>query len=382
MKKSKLFFKALSALFAFLMCFSCFTGFSVAAGNPTLTVVGGEVEAGGEITVFINMSNNPGIAGMDTYLSYDSSVLTPIAVNQGSALTGVTVMSNLNAPNFKVSDELLAITMFGAEDSSKNGTFFKVTFKVNNSATDISSVITLECSDATNQELDDVSVNTTAGSVNVVAGEKKDNDKKEEDTKDEVKGTIKLRTKASKIKYMAGRSSTKFEPDANATRYEVLECFYNLFDVDVMAQNKGFKDVSPKYKAMVNLFATAGVVKGYDDGTFKGDNTITRAEFCVFIVNLMGLDIKKAKDQGFPDVKGSNWYVPYVNAVAKAGYVKGRDTGMFDPNGLITRAEVATLINRITGADVDAATSCIYGDVDSGRWYFKQVAAAAKAYSK
>lgn len=380
MRKTKLYFKALSAIFAFLMCFSCFTGFSVAAGAPTLSVVGGDAEAGGEITVLINMSNNPGIAGLNAYVSYDSSVLTPTAVNQGSALSGVTVMSNLGASNFDASDELVAITMFGAQDTVKNGTFFKITFKVNKNVSDVSSLISLSCSDATNQDFDEVSVNTTGGTVNVAAGDKKDEDSSS-DKEEPKNGSIKLRSKASKIKYMQGRSSTKFEPDANATRYEVLECFYNLFDVDYMAKDKGFKDVSPKYKSMVNLFATAGVVKGYDDGTFKGDNTITRAEFCVFIVNLMGLDIRKAKDQGFPDVKGTNWYVPYVNAVAKEGYVKGRDTGHFDPNGLITRAEVATLINRITGVDVNSATTCIYGDVNPSRWYFKQVAAAAKAYS-
>ena len=386
MKKTRLYFKALSVLFSFLMCFSCFTGFSVAAGTPTLSVVGGDVEAGGEITVSVNMSNNPGIAGMNAYVTYDSSVLTPTAVSQGNAIAGVTFMSNLNASNFDASDELIAITMFAAGNAVKNGTFFTITFKANEGASDVSSLITLSCSDATNQDLDEVTVNTSVGFVNVLAEGEKD-DGKDDEKEDNTKGEIKLRAKASKIKYMTGRSSTKFEPDENATRYEVLECFYNLFDVDVMAVDNGLKDVAPKYKSMVNLFATAGVIKGYDDdgdGTpevFKGNNTITRAEFCVFIVNLMGLSIKNVENQGFPDVKGSNWYVPYVNAVAKAGYVKGRDTGLFDPNGLITRSEVATLINRITKVDVDVATTCIYDDVSPNRWYFKQVAAAAKAYS-
>ena len=387
MKKTQLYFKALSALFAFVMCFSCFTGFSAAAGTPTLSVVGGEVDAEGEITVLINMSNNPGIAGMNAFISYDSDVLTPTAVAQGDALAGVMITSNIKSPDFKASDELLSINMFGPENSPGNGTFFKVTFKVNKGVSDVSSLISLNCTQATNQDLQEITVSSRGGSVKVLALDEKDDNKDDNGSDDTKQGNIKLRTKASKIKYMVGRSSTKFEPDANATRYEVLECFYNLFEVDCMAVDKGLKDVAPKYKSMVNLFATAGVIKGYDDNgdgkpdTFKGNNTITRAEFCVFIVNLMDLDIKKAKDQGFPDVKGSNWYVPYVNAVAKAGYVKGRDTGMFDPNGLITRAEVATLINRITKVDVDAATSCIYGDVNPSRWYFKQVAAAAKAYN-
>ncbi len=376
MKKTKLSIRALCALFALLMCVSCFTIFPVAADNPIIKVNAGEGKAGETVTVTVSMAGNPGIASMKVLVGYDSDILTPVSAGAGSALAGSAVTSNFGAPEFDPDEGILSFLFIRASNTKSNGSFFTMTFKVKAGTDATAAPITLDCSEATNQTFDDISVTAVGGSVAITPDEEEKEQEKEEEKKDV---SIKLRTKAHKIKYMVGRSSSKFEPDAYATRYEVVECFYNLFDVDVMVNNsKSFKDVSPKYNAMVNLFASAGVVKGYDDGKFKGDNTITRAEFCVLIVNLMGLDISKAKDQGFPDVKGKNWYVSYVNAVAKAGYVKGRDTGMFDPNGLITRAEVATLINRITGVDINAATTCIYGDVSPNKWYFKQVAAAAK----
>lgn len=377
MKKNTFKIKALSAIFAVVLCLSCFSSFAFAATTPILSVSSVEGAAGDIVTVSVFMSGNPGIAGMKVLLNFDKSVLTPVSANSGSGLGGIGVTTNLRDPSQNLNDlDFISFFFYGTTSYTGNGEFFNATFRINKDTKATSSIVSVVCREATNQDLDDISVNTTSGMITIKEAAKEDD---KTDSGNEAKATIKLRTKASKIKYMPGRSSGNFEPDANATRYEVVECFWNLFEVDVMVDpSKSFKDVSTKYNTMVNLFAAAGVIKGYDDGTFKGDKTITRAEFCVLITNLMGLDISKARDQGFPDVKGNNWYVPYVNACAKAGYVKGRDTGNFDPNGLITRAEVATLINRITGADVESAVSCAYSDVNPAKWYFKQVAAAAK----
>lgn len=377
MKKNAFKIKALSAIFAVVLCLSCFSSFAFAATTPILSVSSVEGAAGDIVTVSVFMSGNPGIAGMKVLLNFDKSVLTPVSANSGSGLGGIGVTTNLRDPSQNLNDlDFISFFFYGTTSYTGNGEFFNATFRINKDTKATSSIVSVVCREATNQDLDDISVNTTSGMITIKEAAKEDD---KTDSGNEAKATIKLRTKASKIKYMPGRSSGNFEPDANATRYEVVECFWNLFEVDVMVDpSKSFKDVSTKYNTMVNLFAAAGVIKGYDDGTFKGDKTITRAEFCVLITNLMGLDISKARDQGFPDVKGNNWYVPYVNACAKAGYVKGRDTGNFDPNGLITRAEVATLINRITGADVESAVSCAYSDVNPAKWYFKQVAAAAK----
>lgn len=378
MKRKIFTFKVLSLTLVLLMCLAGFSGMSFAAASPMFYISGSEAAPGELVTVVVNISDNPGIAGFCADLTYDPSVLTPVSAKAGSALTGGTLTSNLDSSSFDAKDGMISFAYFSAADARNNGAFLTLTFRVNQNADAALSVIGVTCSDASNQNGEDVIVNSRSGAVSIKEAEKD----KEEDTTDkeeEKKVEIKLRNRASQIKYMVGRGD-KFEPDSNATRYEVVECFFNLFDVDVATNNTKsmFKDVDGKHVAMVNLFATAGVIKGMGDGTFQGNKTITRAEFCVFVVNLMGLDIKRVADQGFPDVKGNNWYVPYVNACAKAGYVKGRDTGEFDPNGLITRAEVATLINRITKVNVNAANDCPFDDVDPGKWYYKQVAAAAK----
>lgn len=380
MKKRMFTFKALSLTLALLICLSGFSGFAFAAGSPMLYVSGSEGAPGELVTVVVNISDNPGIAGFCADLSYDPAVLTPVSVNAGNALTSGTLTSNFSSSGFDARDGVISFSFFGTSNVRNNGAFLSLTFRVNQSTDATLSVIGVDCYDVTNQDLEDVTITSRSGAVSIKeAEEDKDKEEDKTDKEEEKKVEIKLRNRASTIKYMVGRGN-KFEPESNATRYEVVECFFNLFDVDVATNNTKsmFKDVDGKHVAMVNLFATAGVVQGMGDGTFQGNKTITRAEFCVFVVNLMGLDIKRVADQGFPDVKGNNWYVPYVNACAKAGYVKGRDTGEFDPNGLITRAEVATLINRITKVNVNAAKDCPFDDVDPGKWYYKQVAAAAK----
>ena len=130
------------------------------------------------------------------------------------------------------------------------------------------------------------------------------------------------------------------------------------------------------YYEFVTYMSGKGIINGYpSDNTFRGTKTITRAEFCKIVTVLLDLDIKRATDQGFNDVK-SHWAKDYINICAREGLVQGKGEGRFDPDGQIKRCEVATLINRITGAK--AGTSCIYSDVPADAWYFGAVAAAAK----
>ncbi|MBQ8208820.1 MAG: S-layer homology domain-containing protein [Clostridia bacterium] len=381
MKKNKSSTKALSALLAVLMCLSCFAYFTFAASNPVLSVIGSEAAPGDLVTVTINMSGNPGIAGMSVDVSFDNSVLTPVSASAGSALVGKGVTSNFDDPSADTSDlDTIFFQLVSMKNVTTNGAFFTITFKVKDGSDAALSAIRINCNDAANQDLDDVYVNTTNGAVTILEAE--EDDKKNEDNKDDEdlgqKAEIKLRNKASKIKYMVGRGD-KFEPDEYATRYEVVECLYNLFDIDLMVDDDiSFKDVDAKHNAMVKLFAAAGVINGYTDNTFRGNNTIKRSEFCVLVTALLDLDLGRARDQGFTDVKDKDWFAPYVNICAREGLVQGKGNNRFAPNANITRAEVATLINRITGADVDSATSCIYPDVDPDKWYFGQVAAAAK----
>ncbi len=185
--------------------------------------------------------------------------------------------------------------------------------------------------------------------------------------------SITLKADAANIKYMDGRGD-KFEPEAYATRYEVIKALANVFDIKTTNAPLVLTDVADEYVELVNLCTAAGIIKGYEDKTFRGDENITRAEVATMICNIMGLDVENAKDAGFSDVSG--WATKYVNACANAKYVSGNGDGTFAPNNNIKRNELTVIINNITGAK--DGTSCSYADVVEGTWYFPYVAAAAK----
>ena len=185
--------------------------------------------------------------------------------------------------------------------------------------------------------------------------------------------SIALKADAANIKYMEGRGD-KFEPEAYATRYEVIKALANVFDIKTTNAPLALTDVADEYKELVDLCTAAGIIKGYEDKTFRGNEAITRAEVATMICNIMGLDVEGAKDAGFSDVSG--WATKYVNACANAKYVNGNGDGTFAPGNNIKRNELTVIINNITGAK--AGTSCSYADVVEGTWYFGYVAAAAK----
>ena len=110
-----------------------------------------------------------------------------------------------------------------------------------------------------------------------------------------------------------------------------------------------FSDIADDapYKNAVYKLVDAGVLNGYPDGTFQPMGKLTRAEMCKMINLTFGYtDIEGAA--GFPDLVPDEWYIPYVLAAQKAGYVKGDgDTGFFRPDDDISREEVCIILARI-----------------------------------
>lgn len=106
------------------------------------------------------------------------------------------------------------------------------------------------------------------------------------------------------------------------------------------------------YYTAVNRLADLGIVSGYDDGTFHGDWSITRAEFAKLIVCAMDAE-SEARASGisskFYDVEQGNWAVPYIAYVSSKGIVSGYPDGSFGAGNTITYAEALTILGRILG---------------------------------
>ncbi len=386
MKKTT-FGRTLALVLAMLMCLSCAVFAVNAADTVTLVVDVTYDESAHQATAIIKIENNPGFAGATIEMNFDRSVMKVIGYTVSDKFIANTV-SNLDqytntADLAKANSVICNITR--PTNTSRTGNLITVVFEVDANIAPGTYAFTVKSDDMTTQTFEDLVVNGISGSFEVKggstpSGEETDvDDGKTDEPKDNdaivTSDVVSLKRRASKIKYMAGYDDGTFKPTQAATRYEVIDALRELLDIDVAAKDSGMKDVDTKHNGTVNLFTTAGIINGYTDGTFRGNKTITRAEFCKIICTILGLDTTKVKDVGFKDVR-NHWAKDYINACAKEGYVKGKSEGRFDPNANITRAELVTMINRITGAK--DGTSCAYDDVPSNAWYFGAVAAAAK----
>ena len=95
------------------------------------------------------------------------------------------------------------------------------------------------------------------------------------------------------------------------------------------------------------IAAENGIVSGYEDGTFRPENTITREEFATMICRLKKYDTSVTGS--FSDVPADHWAASYIAAMKANGIIGGYEDGSFGLGKNITRAEAIAIINRATG---------------------------------
>ncbi|MCK9267552.1 MAG: S-layer homology domain-containing protein, partial [Alkaliphilus sp.] len=128
-----------------------------------------------------------------------------------------------------------------------------------------------------------------------------------------------------------------------------------------MAFAGNFEDVTDKDVAQaVDRLSLLGILEGYPDGTFKPENTITRAEFAAVAVRAKGLkdaaDASEGLMTGFTDVPAGHWASGYINIATKLGLVNGMGDGTYAPEAPITYEQAVTLIVRTLGYEPSAQT--------------------------
>ena len=107
-----------------------------------------------------------------------------------------------------------------------------------------------------------------------------------------------------------------------------------------------YNDVTKEHWAInsIQTLNTKGLIKGYPNGTFKPDEKITRAEEATIMVR--ALNLKKTKDLSFADVESNHFAYNEIMAAAENGIIIGREREKFSPEGMLTRAEMATILTR------------------------------------
>ena len=109
-------------------------------------------------------------------------------------------------------------------------------------------------------------------------------------------------------------------------------------------------DLMGWYAQYIGYLQSYGVIIGYPDGSFKPDNAVTRAEFVVMAVRFgaeYNATIEVGSNNPFPDVQDDYWALPAINTASANGWLIGYPDGTFRGDNHITRAEVVTIINRI-----------------------------------
>jgi len=154
---------------------------------------------------------------------------------------------------------------------------------------------------------------------------------------------------------MKGYPDGTFRPDLNINRAETAKILALAFDKMPTASTymaKGFSDVAANdwFYSYVLVLNQVGSIKGYNDGTYKPANSVTRAEFIKIAVALTNVDLSKYKNvSSFTDVPSSAWYAPYVAAAKDMGLVSGSN-GYFFPNAYLTRGDAAVILNKLMAA--------------------------------
>ena len=111
----------------------------------------------------------------------------------------------------------------------------------------------------------------------------------------------------------------------------------------------------------IYALADEGIISGFTDGTYLPSSTLTRAQAAKIIAEAMGLSSEATTSQ-FTDVSDSHWALTYIEACAEAGIITGVGDGTFNPDGEVTRAQLATMIARALAYDL-TDTESSFSDV-------------------
>ena len=188
--------------------------------------------------------------------------------------------------------------------------------------------------------------------------------------------------------YIQGYADGTVHPDNNITRAQVATIFFRLLDEDVrddsLTTYNTFTDVSADYWAntAISTMSELGVIQGYSDGTFRPNAFITRAQFAAICARFD--DTVKRGSSDFTDIDG-HWAEAEIERAATLGWIQGYNDGTFRPNNNITRAQAMTMINRVLCRLPEDEDDLLRGmntwtDCNPGDWCYLAVQEATNSH--
>lgn len=182
------------------------------------------------------------------------------------------------------------------------------------------------------------------------------------------------------------------KPQGNITRAEVATIFYRLLKDEVREEIEtdvnSFPDVNEDdwFNITVSSLANMGAISGYEDGTFRPNEPISRAELASMAVRFYDAFEVEYEEGTFLDVDGDEWYADAIAAAEELGIIGGYPDGTVRPNNNITRAETCAIVNRVLErrphdehlGDVEDMRT--WPDNQPGAWYYADMQEATNGH--
>ena len=155
--------------------------------------------------------------------------------------------------------------------------------------------------------------------------------------------------------YIMGYKDGTIRPNNNITRAEVATIFFRLLTDEsreyYWKETNDFKDIPDTYWACpaISTLTNAGILKGFEDGNFRPNEPVTRAQMAAIIARFANLSEGTVS---FSDIEG-HWAQKSIELAAGNGWINGYSDGTFRPNEKITRAATMAMINRVLDRHVE-----------------------------
>ena len=194
---------------------------------------------------------------------------------------------------------------------------------------------------------------------------------------------IEVLNKEIHFNYVIGYTDGTIRPNNDISRAEVATIFFRLLTDEAREQYTttagSFTDVKAGMwcnRAIATL-TNMGIIKGYTDGSFQPNKSITRAELATIIARFAKLDVNT---KTFSDING-HWAQKNIELAAGNGWINGYEDGTFRPNNNITRAETFAMINRVLDRQTESVSDLLptsemnmwSDNLNENAWYYKDV---------
>ena len=178
--------------------------------------------------------------------------------------------------------------------------------------------------------------------------------------------------------YINGYADGSIKADANLTRAEAASMLAKIMEIDIGNSQIDLKDIDKSWaKNIIASLVEKNIMKGYEDGTFRPDQMITRAEFAEIIKNI---DLKNQARSPFTDISG-HWAEEAINQAYANNRINGYEDGTFRPDNKITRAEAVKILNSVFDYSFEEENSDInikdFTDLDENHWAYYEIQKAA-----